>query len=205
MRILPYGAWPSPIAATDLTSAVVGLDRGIVDGNRVLWSEAHPEQGGRVGLWASDGGGEPVQLTPDHNVRNAINEYGGGAWAAAQGWVVYSTAPSGELYARGPRGGLRLLAPGGAHRYGCLVLLPRQRLVLAVREDHDGDDVTQCLVRLDLNTMNPDGGTVVASGADFYASPALRPDGMLAWVEWQLPVHALGRDPAHGRPARRAR
>ncbi|HSK34018.1 MAG TPA: prolyl oligopeptidase family serine peptidase, partial [Propionicimonas sp.] len=54
-------------------------------------------------------------------------------------------------------------------------------------ENHDGDDVTQCLVRLDLNTMNPDGGTVVASGADFYASPALRPDGMLAWVEWQLP------------------
>ncbi len=51
-----------------------------------------------------------------------------------------------------------------------------------------GDDVTQCLVSLDLNTMNPDGGTVLASGADFYASPALRADGMLAWVEWQLPA-----------------
>jgi len=188
MRIVPYGAWPSPIAATDLTSAVVGLDRGVIDGNRVLWTEAHPEQGGRVSLWASESGGEPVELAPDHNVRNAINEYGGGAWAAAQGWVVYSTVPSGELYVRGPRGGRRLLAPGGDRRYGCLVLLPRQRLVLAVREDHDGGDVTQCLVSLDLNTMNPDGGTVLASGADFYASPTLRADGMLAWVEWQLPA-----------------
>jgi len=188
VRIVPYGSWPSPVAATDLTSTVVGLDRGVVDGNRALWTEAHPEQGGRVSLWASDPGGEPIELTPDHNVRNAINEYGGGAWAAAQGWVVYSTAPSGELFLRGPRGGRRLLAPGGDHRYGCLVLLPRQRLVLAVREDHTGDDVvTQSLVRLDLNTMNPDGGTVLACGADFYASPALRPDGMLAWVEWQLP------------------
>ena len=154
----------------------------------MLWTEAHPEQGGRVSLWASESGGEPVELAPDHNVRNAINEYGGGAWAAAQGWVVYSTVPSGELYVRGPRGGRRLLAPGGDRRYGCLVLLPRQRLVLAVREDHDGGDVTQCLVSLDLNTMNPDGGTVLASGADFYASPTLRADGMLAWVEWQLPA-----------------
>jgi dipeptidyl aminopeptidase/acylaminoacyl peptidase len=188
VRIVPYGSWPSPVAATDLTATVVGLDRGVVDGNRALWTEAHPEQGGRVSLWASDAGGDPIELTPDHNVRNAINEYGGGAWAAAQGWVVYSTAPSGELFLRGPRGGRRLLAPGGDHRYGCLVLLPRQRLVLAVREDHTGDDiVTQSLVRLDLNTMNPDGGTVLACGADFYASPALRPDGMLAWVEWQLP------------------
>ena len=188
MRILPYGAWPSPISAPDLTATVVGLDRGVIDGNRVLWTEGHPEQGGRVSLWASDGGGEPVELTPEVNVRNAINEYGGGAWAAAQGWVIYSTAPSGELYARGPRGGRRLLAPGGEHRYGCLVLLPKQRLVLAVREDHTGDDVTQSLVRLDLDTMNPDGGSVIASGADFYASPALRPDGMLAWVEWHLPA-----------------
>ena len=188
MRITPYGAWPSPIAATDLTATVVGLDRGVVDGNRALWTEAHPEQGGRVSLWATEAGGDPVELTPDHNVRNAINEYGGGAWAAAQGLVVYSTAPSGELYLRGPRGGRRLLAPGGEHRYGCLLLLPKQRIVLAVREDHtDGDIATQCLVRLDLNTMNPDGGTVLASGAHFYASPALRADGMLAWVEWQLP------------------
>ncbi len=188
MRITPYGAWPSPIAATDLTATVVGLDRGVVDGNRALWTEAHPEQGGRVSLWASDAGGDAVELTPEVNVRNAINEYGGGAWAAAQGWVVYSTAPSGELYLRGPRGGRRLLAPGGEHRYGCLLLLPKQRIVLAVREDHtDGDIVTQCLVRLDLSTMNPDGGTVLAAGADFYASPALRADGMLAWVEWQLP------------------
>ena len=109
MRIVPYGAWPSTIAATDLTSAVVGLDRGVMDGNRVLWTEAHPEQGGRVSLWASESGGEPVELAPGHNVRNAINEYGGGAWAAAQGWVVYSTAPSGELYVRGPRGGRRRL------------------------------------------------------------------------------------------------
>ncbi|MGV8910054.1 MAG: S9 family peptidase [Propionicimonas sp.] len=188
MLTAPYGSWPSPIAATDLTATAVGLDRGVVDGRRVLWSEGHPEQGGRVGLWVSDSGAAPVELTPDHNVRNAINEYGGGAWAAGSGFVVYSTAPTGEVYLLAPGGGRRLLAPGGPQRFGCLVLVAERRLVLAVREDHSGDGAcTQSLVRLDLDTMNPDGGTVLASGADFYATPALRPDGMLAWVEWQLP------------------
>jgi dipeptidyl aminopeptidase/acylaminoacyl peptidase len=178
----------SPIAAPDLTAAAVRLDRGVVDGTRVLWTEGHPEQGGRVGLWRSVAGASPVELTPDENVRNAINEYGGGAWAAADGWVVYSTAPSGELYVISPAGGRRLIAPGGDHRFGCLLLVPEQRLVLAVREDHSpAGPCTQAIVRLDLDTMNPDGGVIVASGADFYASPALRPDGQLAWVEWQLP------------------
>ncbi len=188
MRTSPYGAWPSPIAATDLTAAVVGLDRGVVDGDRVLWTEADPEQGGRVSLWCSDSGADPVELTPDDNVRNSINEYGGGAWTAASGLVVYSTAPSGELYLLSPNGGRRLLAPGGDHRFGCLMLHLAGRLVLAVREDHGSDGpCVQSLVSLDLDTMNPDGGLVLATGADFYASPAIRPDGLLAWVEWQLP------------------
>lgn len=189
MRTAPYGTWASPVAATDLTAAVVGLDRGVVDGDRILWTEAHPEQGGRVGLWCIDSGSEPIELTPNDNVRNTINEYGGGAWTAAAGMVVYSTAPSGDLYLLSPTGVPRLLAPGGDHRFGCLVLDPERRLVLAVREDHSGEGACQqSLVRLDLDTMNPDGGTVVASGADFYASPTLRPDGLLAWVEWQLPA-----------------
>lgn len=187
MRTSPYGTWASPIAPADLTAAVVGLDRGVVDGDRVLWTEAHPEQGGRVSLWCSRSGQDPVDLTPDDNVRNAINEYGGGAWAAAAGLVVYSTAPAGDLYLLSPAG-RQLLAPGGDHRYGCLALHPERRLVLAVREDHSPDGAClQSLVSLDLDASNPDGGKVLVSGADFYASPALRADGLLAWVEWQLP------------------
>lgn len=188
MRTAPYGAWSSPIEAADLTASSIGLSRGVVDGDRVLWSEGHPEQGGRVGLWCSDGGSAPFELTPDDNVRNAINEYGGGAWAAAGGLVVYSTAPTGELHLLPPSGEPRLLAPGGEHRYGCLLLDPERRMLLAVREDHFPDAAcVQSLVRLDLDTLNPDGGVVLVSGADFYATLALRSDGMLAWVEWQLP------------------
>lgn len=188
MTTLPYGAWPSPVSAADLAGALVGLDRGAVDDGSVYWTEAHPEQGGRIGLWRQDGDGEPVELTPDQNVRDAVNEYGGGAWAVAAGVVVYSDHPSGDLWLW-EGGERRVLATGGGLRYGSLVIDAARRLALAVREDHRDSDAAcvQTLVALDLDTDNPDGGWTLAAGADFYATPAIRPDGMVAWVQWQLP------------------
>jgi dipeptidyl aminopeptidase/acylaminoacyl peptidase len=141
-----------------------------------------------VALWCRRPDGSRYEVAPDHSVRNAINEYGGGAWTVAAGVVVYSSHPSGELWV--VEDGLRRrLAPGGDLRYGCLVLDLARRLVLAVREDHTapGRPCTQALVALDLDATNPTGGRVLAAGADFYASPAFRPDGLLAWVEWNLP------------------
>ncbi|MCA0294377.1 MAG: prolyl oligopeptidase family serine peptidase [Actinobacteria bacterium] len=188
MTTLPYGSWPSPISAADLTAAAVGLSRGLVDDDRVYWTEAYPRQGGRVALWVQEPDGSRRELAPEHSVRNSINEYGGGAWAVAGGVVVYSDHPSGDLWvlADGER---RRLASGGALRYGCLVVVPDRRLVLAVVEDHTRSDQAceQRLVALDLDADNADGGRVLAAGADFYASPALRDDGLLAWVQWQLP------------------
>lgn len=188
MTTLPYGSWPSPIAAADLAASVVGLDRGIVDGPRVYWTEAHPEQDGRVGLWRRDADRSAVEVVTEHTVRNAINEYGGGAWTAAAGLVVYSHGPTGELFLI-EDGATRRLAPGDGLRYGCLELLPERRLLLAVREDHRRTEAncTQAVVALALDADNADGGQVLVAGADFYASPTLAGDGRLAWVQWWLP------------------
>ncbi len=188
MTTLPYGSWPSPIRAADLAGATVGLDHGVVDGDRVYWTEAYPSQGGRVALWCQHPDGSREEVAPDHSVRNAINEYGGGEWSVASGVVVFSSHPSGELWVV-EHGRSRPLAPGGGLRYGCLSVDPGRRLALAVREDHRGPGTpcTQTVVALDLDIGNPDGGRVLATGADFYASPALRADGTLAWVQWNLP------------------
>jgi hypothetical protein len=43
------------------------------------------------------------------------------------------------------------------------------------------------IVALDLDGPNPDGGTVLCSGADFYSTPELSASGRLAWVEWHHP------------------
>jgi hypothetical protein len=188
MTVAPYGAWSSPIGAADLTASAIGLAEGRVDGDRVYWTEAYPEQQGRVTLWTLLPDGSRRELTPDHYVRNRINEYGGGAWAVSGGIVAYSDHPSGDVWVI-EDGARRRLATGGSLRYGCLVVVPERRLVLAVREDHRVSDAAceQALVALDLDATDPAGGRVLASGADFYASPALRPDGRLAWVQWQLP------------------
>lgn len=187
MIVAPYGSWPSPISPAHLARASIGLDRGLVDGDRAYWTQAHPEQRGRVSLWTMGPDGSREELAPDHSVRNRINEYGGGAWAVSRGVVVYSADPSGELWAH-EGGGRRLLAPGGVHRYGALSIDPARRLVLAVREDHASEGpCVQRVVALDLDGDNAGGGRTLVEGADFYASPALRADGLLAWAQWRLP------------------
>ncbi len=184
----PYGSWTSPISAADLTAATVGLAYGTVSDGARYWTQAHPEQGGRVSVWREDGAGR-TELTPHSYVRTGVNEYGGGDWTVADGILVYSTWPDGSLHVVEPDGSPRQFAPGDHWRYAALFLDPARRLVLAVREDHSrpGVEPETTVVALDLDGDNPAGGRVLARGADFYAHPVLSVDGRLAWVEWNHP------------------
>lgn len=188
MREAPYGSWSSPIAAADLTAATVGLSGGVVNAGVRYWTQAHPEQGGRVTLWREDAAGR-AEVTPDAYLRTGVNEYGGGEWTAAGGIVVYSSWPDGSVQVIEPGLPARQLAPGGTLRYAALHLDPARRLVLAVREDHSvAPEPQTTIVALDLDSDNSEGGRVLVAGADFYAHPVLSPDGRLAWVEWSHPA-----------------
>lgn len=187
MREAPYGSWSSPITAEDLTAATVGLSHGLVSDGVRYWTQAHPEQGGRVTLWREDAG-ERVELTPDAYLRTGVNEYGGGDWTVAGGIVVHSSWPDGSVQAIESGLPARRVAPGGSFRYAALHLDPDRRLVLAVREDHGSPgEPRTTVVALDLDSDNADGGRVLCAGADFYAHPTLSADGRLAWVEWDHP------------------
>lgn len=187
MREAPFGSWSSPIAAADLTAATVGLSGGLVSEGVRYWTQAHPEQGGRVTLWREDGEGRS-EVTPEAYLRSGVNEYGGGEWTVAGGIVVHSSWPDGGLVAVEPGRAARPFAPGGDFRYAALHLDPARRLVLAVREDHRGPgEPATTIVALDLDADNAEGGRVLVRGADFYAHPVLSGDGRLAWVEWDHP------------------
>lgn len=187
MREAPYGSWSSPISATDLTAATVGLSGGLVSDGVRYWTQAHPEQGGRVTLWREDATGR-AELTPEAYLRSGVNEYGGGEWTVAGGIVVHSSWPDGSLQLIEPGQLTRTLAPGGHFRYAALHLDLARRLVLAVREDHSSTgEPTTAIVAVELDSTNPDGGRVLVTGADFYAHPMLSADGRLAWVEWDHP------------------
>ena len=190
MRIADYGSWESPLTAADLTRARVDLGGGTLDAGTLYWKQTRSEEGGRTSVWCRDG--EAVrELTPGQWVRSTVHEYGGGDWAVGGGVLVYSTFQSHRVWALDVASGRRWpLTPEVLPlRYASFEVLPGLGLVVCVREDHTASDLdcVNTLVALELGEENPDGGRVLASGADFYAAPRVSRDGRLAWVEWDHP------------------
>ncbi len=188
MRTAPFGSWESPIRAADLTApGVIRLSEPRLDGDDLYWLEGRPDEGGRVTVcrWRS---GAVEEVTPGWNVRSRVHEYGGGAYAVRDGVVVFSDFASGRVFVL--RGGAAVPLTGeGPFRYGDLRVHPDRGLVLAVREDHSGpDEPVNTLVTIGLDGDASSPGTVLVSGADFYAAPELSADGRLAWIEWNHPA-----------------
>ena len=197
---LPAGTWPSPVTAASLVAGARGVTSVVPDGDAVWWSEARPDEGGRVVVlrWlAGPGGGSATEITPPgSNVRNRVHEYGGGAWWAAADTLYYSDFGDSRLYRIdvGPDG-----APGEplaltpepdrphALRYADGRPTPDGRWLVCVRERHiDGAEPVNELVA--VATDGSGAVHTVAHGADFYASPRVAPDGVqIAWIQWDHP------------------
>jgi dipeptidyl aminopeptidase/acylaminoacyl peptidase len=187
MSELPYGSWPSELHADALARAEVrlGFYFSRFDSGASYFSAPDPADGGRVRLFRKAGDAEAMELLPGRYVRSGINEYGGGDWSVSGDVVVYSDWPSGDL--RMLRDGVDLLlAAGGDFRYGSLEISREFGVALAVREDHSGSgEPVNTVVSVPLDGSG--NVAVLASGADFYASPTLSADGRLARVQWDHP------------------
>ena len=184
----PYGSWTSPVSVDDITGATVGLVGGTLDGDDVYWVESHASQGGRASLWRLSPDGSRTELTPDHYVRSTVHEYGGGAWAVAGGVAVFSHFPTNVVHVvDGPGAEPRAITGAGPLRFGGFAIDGTR--VVCVREDHTLSDVdcVNTLVSLDLRSGDPDGGRVLAAGADFYGQPTVSREGKIAWCEWDHP------------------
>ncbi|OAB60226.1 peptidase [Leptolyngbya valderiana BDU 20041] len=184
--IAPYGTWKSPITSDLIASGSIRLGGLAFDGDEIYWVEGRPSEGGRNVLVRRQPDGTTADVTPqDYNVRSRVHEYGGGAFVVDSGVVYFSNVSDGRIY-RQPLGETpQPLTPEGAFRYADFVVdRPRDRL-LCVREDHSGEGEPENT----LVTVGFDGSVeVLVSGCDFYASPALSPDGnQLAWLSWNHP------------------
>ncbi len=187
MSQIPYGGWPSPISAADLSVGGVRLAEPRYDGAALYWTQGRPAESGRVAL-LRERDGVVGEVAPGLNVRTRVHEYGGGAWDVRDGVVVVSSDPSGQLVRLDGEAPVTLTPDGTRWRFADLRVWPELGVVLAVREDHSapGEPVNS-LVVAGLSGSNEDGGTVLAEGADFYACPELSADGRLAWMEWRHP------------------
>ena len=179
------GFWNSPLSARDVTRGARGFADLCVDGEAIYWLESRPDEAGRTAVMRHlDSVTEEIS-PPDFSARSRINEYGGGALAVRDGVVVASSAADQHLY-RIVDGRAELLTGDEGCRYGALSLAPGGDWLVAVREEHRDGRVENTLVG-----MAVDGGaeTCLHQGRDFYAMPAVSPDGLsLAWLAWDHPA-----------------
>lgn len=188
--IAPYGAWVSPVSVELMTETAIGLGSLNVDGRDLYWLEARPKEKGRSVLSRRRADGVIEELTPTpFNVGSRVHEYGGGAYAARQGRVVFSERSDGTVwYIESGAAPHKIETPEGC-RYADFELDLTRRRVLAVREDHRGRPLTDpkaTIVALPLDSNGTE--TVLIEGPDFLSSPRLSPEGeRLAWIAWDHP------------------
>jgi dipeptidyl aminopeptidase/acylaminoacyl peptidase len=178
-----------------MTGKTVGLSNLSADGAALYWLEARPNEAGRAALmrWRETEG--KTELTPmPVNIGTRVHEYGGGAYAVCDEWIVYSEKADGSVWVMAPGSQVaRPIAAVPGCRYADFCFDLKRRRVLAVREDHrgrKGAEPEAAIVALRLETAEAAwaDGTVLVRGPDFLAAPRISPDGAhLAWIEWDHP------------------
>lgn len=185
----PYGAWPSPLRATQLAHASVSLGSTSADSGRLFWVEGRPAERGRNVLMGMTADGRVREWLPaEFNVRSRVHEYGGRAYAVRGERVVFCHDADQRLYLQQGDAAPRALTAAGC-RYADLAFAPDGRWMYAVREDHRGaGEPINTLVALDLDADGEQDGRVLFSGTDFVAAPTPSADGRLAWIAWSHPA-----------------
>ncbi|MFK8083587.1 MAG: alpha/beta hydrolase family protein [Granulosicoccus sp.] len=194
--LAPYGSWESPLSAEMLVTGAVGISEVIPDADAVWWAESRPEESGRVALMRHQDGKSVEVTSADTNVRTLMHEYGGGAW-----WVENNTA----WYVDYADQRLRRIRYSETHKPDVQVLSakptsPRAMRFADMRPSRDGYWIISVCERHSAGQKEPqnlicavaqDGSLTqidLATGADFYGSVCLSPDGRhLAWVQWDHP------------------
>lgn len=185
----PYGSWRSPITSDAIVADSLRLGQVAIDGAAIYWVEGRPKEGGRGVLMRRRADGAFDELTPgDYNVRTRAHEYGGGGFVVKGNITYFSNFKDQALYLQPPDGPPQSFrAEPGSRFADATIDVPRVRMI-AVREAHpaNGGEAVNTLVAIDLEGEHTI--RTLASGADFYSSPKVSPDGKrLAWLSWRHP------------------
>jgi dipeptidyl aminopeptidase/acylaminoacyl peptidase len=189
----PYGSWKSPVTSDSIVAGTIGLNEIQVDGRDVYWIESRPSENGRNVIVRQSESGTTADVIPaGFNARTTVHEYGGGSYVVDRGLVYFSNFADQRIYIQRPGQDPRPLTLTQELRYADGVIDRRRGRMIAIREDHrsGGRDCINTIVSLKLEPAPSDenSGDVLVSGADFYSSPRLSPDGRrLAWLSWNHP------------------
>ncbi|HET7664966.1 MAG TPA: prolyl oligopeptidase family serine peptidase, partial [Mycobacterium sp.] len=209
--VVPYGAWPSPISATEVAHGGIGLafpaavqiGSGRIDGGvDVWWTEGRPSEGGRQ-VVVSESRGD--LLPPPWSARTRVHEYGGACWIALSGSALpgnefpelaFAEWSDQRIYRVGLGAQPRPLTPKPSVefglRYADFVLSPDGGEIWCVREEHSPDGgISRAIVAVSIDGSAADDASrirVIVAGSHFLAYPRPSSDGRrLAWIAWEHP------------------
>lgn len=196
-KIASYGTWQSPITAELIAQGSSAILNLLIDGDDTYWCESRPTNKGRYTLVKRDKSGNLTDITPpEFNARTFVHEYGGGAFTVHQGIVYTSSAGDSAIYVFKEGASPKKLTQGQTStksadkiqwqgvRFADLRFTPHG--LVAVAEEHAPNTTAEnFLALIDCQTG---AHKKITSGYDFYASPAISPDGKkIAWLCWNHP------------------
>jgi dipeptidyl aminopeptidase/acylaminoacyl peptidase len=193
-KTAPYGSWKSPITSDLIAAQSIALSEVRLDGRRVYWLEARPQERGRFVVVRANG--RAIDMTPKpYSARTRVHEYGGGSWTVSDGVVYFANFVDGRLYAKKDDHAhplpltLAPTAPERQWRFADGLIDHARKRWIGVREDHTGDlEPVNTIVGVDLARPGREPGRVLVSGHDFFCAPRLSPDGKsLVWLAWDHP------------------
>ena len=144
-----------------------------------------------------DSSGMEHCLTPaNFNIRTRVHEYGGRCFALGNNHVYFSNFSDQRLYAQDLRSKGRPapitpsdFSDGSQSLYADLQLTPdRCYLIFVWEHGYQDRENKNTLGALSLADDRPTTPAVLVEGRDFYANPAVSPEGdTLAWIQWCHP------------------
>lgn len=197
IKTASYGTWISPISAEKISSGSTVKLNMLIDENNTYYVETRPQNKGRSTIVKRDQAGNFQDMTPpDFNVRTFVHEYGGGAFTVDKGVIYASSASDSAIYVINPgkapvrlTDGQKKIDHQGSLKYlgtRFADLHMTSHGLIAVGEQHELEKAPEnFLALIDVKTGKH---KKIASGYDFYSSPAISPDGKkIAWISWNHP------------------
>ena len=189
-----YGFWPSPLSPDKLAAGSVrlGFPRFGPDGSLYFVEQRSAEQGRGVLMRRRRAGALEEVLPTAFGVRSRVHEYGGVSYLPLTAAVVFVNQADQQLWIREADAAPRPLTAAAEWRFAEPIHDPGRARVIAIGERHPLDPVDKGAVENCLVSVALDGApglpSVLARGRDFYAAPALSPDGSrLAFLAWDHP------------------